>query len=93
MQAWHCTLSQGNIQGLTNGKSGPLILGLHGFLDNAASLACLFPYFDDYQFIAISLRGHGKSFHRSLGAHYDQLDLIHDIHVLVEVNDGRVSIL
>lgn len=93
MQAWQCALSQGNIQGLTNGKSGPLILGLHGFLDNAASLACLFPYFDDYQFIAVDLPGHGKSYHRSPDAHYHQLDFIQDIHELVEVNDWRDIIL
>lgn len=93
MQEWQFTLSQGALHGLTNGQSGRVILGIHGFLDNAASLACLFPYFDDYQFIAIDLPGHGKSFHRSAGAHYNQFDFVQDIHELIEANDWRDVIL
>lgn len=93
MQEWQFTLSQGVLQGLTNGQSGQVILGIHGFLDNAASLACLFPHFDDYQFIAIDLPGHGKSFHRSTGANYNQIDFVQDIHELIESNNWRDVIL
>ncbi|NVK56504.1 MAG: alpha/beta hydrolase [Alteromonadaceae bacterium] len=81
----HCEflLSGGSLRGLTNGGSGPIVLGLHGFLDNAASLACLAPAFQHYQFIALDLPGHGKSYHRPAGAHYNQLDYVQDIHELV----------
>ena len=93
MQAWQFALSQGELHGLTNNGKGPVMLGLHGFLDNAESLACLFPYFDNYQFIAIDLPGHGKSYHRPLGAHYHQLDFIQDIHELIEANNWQDIIL
>lgn len=73
----------GMITGLTNAQSGPIVLALHGFLDNAESLACLGPYFDGYQFIAIDLPGHGKSFHRPVGAHYHQIDFVQDLYQLI----------
>ncbi|MDC8830586.1 alpha/beta hydrolase [Alteromonas gilva] len=89
MQQCEFLLSGGALRGLTNGGTGPVVLGLHGFLDNAASLACLAPAFKDYQFIALDLPGHGKSFHRPAGAQYNQLDYVQDIHELVLSQDWQ----
>tara|TARA_B100002003_G_scaffold192832_1_gene182211 strand:+ start:4204 stop:4977 length:774 start_codon:yes stop_codon:yes gene_type:complete len=59
------------------------VLALHGFLDNAASMACLAPAMSQFQYIAIDLPGHGMSNHRAPGAHYNQMDYIQDLHELV----------
>jgi pimeloyl-ACP methyl ester carboxylesterase len=59
------------------------VLALHGFLDNAASMACLAPAMSQFQYIAIDLPGHGLSDHRAPGAHYNQMDYIQDLHELV----------
>lgn len=83
MQACEFSLSSGKIAALTNAGTGQVVLALHGFLDNAASMTCLAPYFDDYHFVAIDLAGHGRSFHRAAGAHYNQIDYIQDIHQLI----------
>jgi len=68
--------------------SKPILLALHGWLDNAASFIPLadalaaklanepFPY----QLIAIDLPGHGKSFHKS--GHYHFVDWIDDVYQL-----------
>jgi pimeloyl-ACP methyl ester carboxylesterase len=39
----------------------PIILALHGWLDNAASFAHLAPFISGYRFIALDLLGHGES--------------------------------
>lgn len=89
------TFTSGNLtlSGLTNNGTGPLILGLHGFLDNAASLSGLFPYFADYQFIALDLAGHGQSDHRSPDAHYHQMDYVQDLYNLIEAQGWQECIL
>lgn len=73
-----------NIAALTNGRTDkPLMLMLHGWLDNAASFSQLIPRLDNYHVVAIDLPGHGKSSHRSPDAHYHLLDYVHDLHCLV----------
>lgn len=72
------------LTGLENQGSGPVVIGLHGYLDNAASLAGLAPFLHSYRFIALDLAGHGGSTHRPHGAHYNLLDYVQDLHALVE---------
>jgi len=67
-----CGTSNGNAQ-------GPILLCLHGWLDNAASFQPLMPYFSDYHVIAIDWFGHGLSSHRSEDAHYYFLDWVYDL--------------
>lgn len=73
-----------SITGLQNSAQGATVLALHGFLDNAESMCCLAPGFDEYRYIAIDLVGHGCSSHRPLGANYNQLDYIQDLYQLIE---------
>lgn len=73
------------LTGLSSGDSSkPLILALHGWLDNAASFLPLSKYLKDYHLVAIDFAGHGLSQHRSPDAHYHQMDFVHDLHELVE---------
>ncbi|AZQ84051.1 alpha/beta hydrolase [Colwellia sp. Arc7-635] len=69
-------ISQGNVE-------GPILLCLHGWLDNAASFQPLMPYFSNYladhHVIAIDWAGHGLSSHRSQDAHYHFLDWVYDL--------------
>ncbi|MCW8107193.1 alpha/beta hydrolase [Alteromonas ponticola] len=79
--------------GLDNRGHGKTIVGLHGYLDNAASLSVLSPYLQDYRFISLDLAGHGRSSHRPHGAHYNQIDYIQDLHALFAQNDFGEIIL
>ncbi len=73
--------------GLDNRGHGKTIIGLHGYLDNAASLSVLAPYLSDYRFISLDMAGHGRSSHRPQGAHYNQIDYIQDLHAFFADND------
>ncbi len=64
--------------------SKPMILALHGWLDNAASFQPIAQYLNDYYILALDITGHGLSSHRSDGAHYHLTDFVFDIHELVE---------
>jgi pimeloyl-ACP methyl ester carboxylesterase len=78
------TLPNGTISGLSNGqKDKPLLLMVHGWLDNAASFSKVIPLLENFYVVAIDLPGHGKSSHRSPDAHYHLLDYVHDLHCLV----------
>ncbi len=78
------SLSNIQLSGLSNGHtSKPLMIGLHGWLDNACSFVPLSKYLDDFHFIALDFAGHGLSSHRSPDAHYHQIDFVHDLHELV----------
>ena len=70
----------------------PMILALHGWLDNAASFEPIAEYLPDYYIVAIDITGHGLSSHRNNGAHYHLIDFVYDIHELVE-SQGWQSIL
>jgi pimeloyl-ACP methyl ester carboxylesterase len=67
----------------------PILLCLHGWLDNAASFTPLCAYLADYQVIALDWPGHGKSTHRSVDAHYHFVDYISDLYQLFELNSWR----
>jgi pimeloyl-ACP methyl ester carboxylesterase len=64
--------------------SKPLILALHGWLDNAATFEPLAGYLTDFYLIALDLAGHGKSEHRSKDAHYHLVDFVYDVHEVIE---------
>jgi pimeloyl-ACP methyl ester carboxylesterase len=72
------------LAGLDNQGSGQVVIGLHGYLDNAESLRVLAPYLSSYRYIAIDLAGHGRSSHRPVGTHYNQFDYLQDLHALIE---------
>jgi pimeloyl-ACP methyl ester carboxylesterase len=68
------------ISGISYGdEQGPLLLCLHGWLDNAASFQPLMPYLSNYHVIAIDWPGHGLSDHRGADAHYHFLDWVYDM--------------
>ncbi len=59
------------LAGLSWGESGEKpLLALHGWLDNAASFACLAPLLTGYHVVAPDLTGHGRSARRSADASY-----------------------
>ncbi|MCV2885097.1 alpha/beta hydrolase [Aestuariibacter sp. AA17] len=73
------------LSGLSNDQTDkPLLLALHGWLDNAASFLPLSKYLSQYHIVALDFAGHGKSAHRPAGAHYHLLDYVHDLHQVVE---------
>jgi pimeloyl-ACP methyl ester carboxylesterase len=77
-------LLQGRIAALQRGQNTrPLLLFIHGYLDNAASFYPLLSYLQDFHCIAIDLPGHGKSMHRSADAHYHLTDYVYDVHCLI----------
>ena len=73
-----------NLAALDNQGSGSVVIGLHGYLDNAESLRLLAPYLQTHRFVAIDLAGHGRSGHRTAGAHYNQADYLQDLYALIE---------
>lgn len=74
------TLGSKKIAALSNGNDGaPILLCLHGWLDNAASFQPVLPYLDEFHVIAIDWPGHGFSNHRSGDAHYHFLDWVYDL--------------
>lgn len=87
-------LPAGKLGALAWGDPGaPLIVALHGWLDNAASFGCLGPALaGDYRVLAIDLPGHGNSFHRPPGATYELLDYVRDLALLLdrEAPDGAI---
>ena len=72
--------ARGEIAGLRAGdRSGPPLLALHGWLDNAASFIPLLPELGDFDVVALDLPGHGASAHRLPGYDYVFVDWIHDV--------------
>lgn len=59
----------------------PLVLALHGWLDNAASFSRLAPLLVErgFRVIALDLAGHGESTHRPVGADYALLQYVVDL--------------
>ncbi|WP_206485448.1 alpha/beta hydrolase [Thalassotalea sp. G2M2-11] len=82
----------GDIQlnGISNGlMDAPLLLCLHGWLDNAASFIPLIEQLDGYHIIAIDWPGHGHSAHRGQDAHYHFIDYVYDLLLLFEHNNWQ----
>lgn len=84
MKEIELALSQGKVAGLQWGDDDkPLIIALHGWLDNAASFHRLGPLLGEhYRFVAVDLPGHGHSDYLQPGAAYyiwESLDALYDI--------------
>jgi pimeloyl-ACP methyl ester carboxylesterase len=94
MQEKEFQLSNITLRGLAFGDpQKPMILALHGWLDNAASFIPIAEYLGDYYVIAIDITGHGLSDHRSPDCHYHLMDFVYDLHDLVESQDWQDFIL
>ena len=87
-----------NISGVTVGnKNAPVVLCLHGWLDNCASFLPFFeqmiatksPLLDKFQFVAIDFPGHGLSSHRSADSQYHFIDWSYDVLQLLNVNQWK----
>ena len=66
-------------------KHLPILMCLHGWLDNAASFIPMMPFFErSHQVIVIEWPGHGQSDHRSPDAHYHFIDWVFDLLALFE---------
>jgi len=57
-------------------REGRPLLGLHGWLDNAATMARLGPLVEHHRLVAVDLPGHGRSAHRDEGQSYHFVDLV-----------------
>lgn len=69
------------IAALAWGKADkPLLLALHGWLDNAASFALLAPLLNGYRVIALDMAGHGFSDWRSRDSGYPIWGYVEDLH-------------
>lgn len=66
-------------------RGGPLVLGLHGWLDNAASFDAIAPLLPDVRFMALDLPGHGRSTHHPIGVLYPFIDYVADVFWALEV--------
>jgi pimeloyl-ACP methyl ester carboxylesterase len=68
------------LAGLSWGEPGEKpLLALHGWLDNAASFACLAPLLTGFHVVALDLTGHGQSAPRSDDASYQIWDDLPEI--------------
>nr|WP_168710933.1 alpha/beta hydrolase [Ningiella ruwaisensis] len=64
-------------------NDNPVVICLHGYLDNAASFIPLIEALEGLSGVAIDLAGHGKSAHRPANQHYALLDYVADLHTLI----------
>ena len=64
--------------------AGLPVLGLHGWLDNAATFDHLAPFLFHLNFISLDLPGHGRSDHRPPGMKYHYIDYIADVIAVVD---------
>jgi pimeloyl-ACP methyl ester carboxylesterase len=73
-------LPWGVIRGEAWGPMGaPLVLAIHGWLDNAASWRRIGPALSGFRVVAIDLAGHGLSDHRPPGVRYHHVDNVDDV--------------
>lgn len=83
MQQISIELEHITLAGLEFGNADkPLLIALHGWLDNAASFIPLAPYLKDFHIIAIDWPGHGHSMHRGVDASYQLIDYVYDLFAL-----------
>lgn len=88
-------LRWGSLAGLEHGE-GPIVLCLHGWLDNAASFVPLIPLLPrGFRYVALDLAGHGHSDHRPPGTYYHYFDYLSDLVEALDVwgKDTDVTLL
>ncbi|WP_256383029.1 alpha/beta fold hydrolase [Photobacterium toruni] len=75
--------------------SKPLLVLLHGWQDNAATFASLWPLLiTDYDIIALDWPGHGKSDYKSADNYYHFVDYIDDLHqVITQLKPTKVHLI
>lgn len=83
------------IAALEWGEPGqPLMLALHGWLDNAASFALLAPRLEGFRVIALDMAGHGLSDWRSSDAAYPIWSYVEDLYqVSLQLQAERFALL
>lgn len=72
---------------MSQGDSGPRVLALHGWLDNAHSFRPLAGHLHDLELVCLDLPGHGLSGHRPPGARYAFVDYVLDILAVADALD------
>lgn len=60
-------------------RTGPLVLALHGWLDNAATFDGIAPHLEGVRLVALDLPGHGHSTHHPVGVLYPFMDYVADV--------------
>ncbi len=83
------------LKALESGERGqPLLLALHGWLDNAATFNELRKHFPHHHFIALDLAGHGLSDHRPTSMPYYIWDNVSDLlSVLDQLGVDKVTLI
>lgn len=90
MKPFVSELTHINLAGLESGpQSFPPLLGLHGWLDNAASFTPLNPHLDNFHRYFLDFPGHGYSGHRAAGCWYYFTEYVADIVAFIEHEDIR----
>ncbi|WP_163931907.1 alpha/beta fold hydrolase [Paraferrimonas sp. SM1919] len=67
----------------------PLLICLHGWLDNAMSFVPLAQHLDEYQLLVVEWPGHGHCGHRDGSYGYHWIDYIFDLHCLMQEYQGK----
>ncbi len=70
-------------------EKAPLLIALHGWLDNSASFNALAPLMDSYCVLAIDFAGHGLSDYRPKGMAYYVWDNVSDVLAITEQLGGQ----
>lgn len=79
-QAFELALPAGTVRGLRKGAgSGPRVLALHGWLDNAASFVPLAGELHGIDLVVPDLPGHGASDHLPRGTDYSFASAVHSV--------------
>ena len=89
MQERFVTLADGrrvalleNRQAASEQPQKPLLIALHGWLDNGASFLPLAPYLDDFHLVCVDLPGHGHSDHKATP--YVFVDWLDDLYQITQ---------
>ncbi len=72
-------LAASGLAALVQGDSGPRVLALHGWLDNAGSFCPMAPWLEGCQLVCLDFPGHGQSPHRPEGLVYHFDDYLFDV--------------
>ncbi|MFQ2108095.1 MULTISPECIES: alpha/beta fold hydrolase [Aeromonas] len=93
MEERFLTLADGRrIALLDNGRQGkPLVIALHGWLDNGASFLPLAPHLAECHLVCVDLPGHGHSDHKATP--YVFVDWLDDLHQIAQAAGWQRFIL